>query len=216
MAAPRRARRRRPRRGARRHRVARRVGRRAWCARCAGWCPARGSSCRLDEPSLPAVLAGHLPTASGYGVLRAIEPGTAERAITDVVDAVHAAGATTAVHCCAPDTPVALLARTGADALSLDTSLLGPNGWESVAAAVEAGTRCWAGVLPTSGPLPGTGQVAGGLVAAWRRVGLPLAGLREVVVTPTCGLAGAAPASARAVLARAVEVAREVDERAQD
>ena len=32
---------------------------------------------QLDEPGLPAVLAGRLPTASGYGVLRAVDPQVA-------------------------------------------------------------------------------------------------------------------------------------------
>ena len=40
---------------------------------CAGGCRAPGSCVQLDEPSLPAVLAGRVPTASGFGRLRAVE-----------------------------------------------------------------------------------------------------------------------------------------------
>ena len=62
-----------------------------------------------------------------------------------MLTAAHEAGARTAVHCCAPDVPIGLLRDAGAQALALDVTLLGPNGWESVAASVEAGTRLWAG-----------------------------------------------------------------------
>ncbi|MGN6610450.1 MAG: methionine synthase, partial [Angustibacter sp.] len=79
---------------------------------------------------------------------------------------------------------------------------------------VEAGVALWAGVVPTAAALPGTGQVADVLSTRWRDVGLPVAGLADVVVTPTCGLAGASPAGARAALRRAVEVAAELTERA--
>src|SRR3954449_9848584 len=74
---------------------------------------------QLDEPSLPAVLTGALPTASGFGRLRAVEEPVVVDALTAVVDAVRNAGAVAAVlHCCADTPPVEVLARTGADALS--------------------------------------------------------------------------------------------------
>jgi hypothetical protein len=60
---------------------------------------------QLDEPSLPAVLAGALPTASGYGTVAAVEPAPAEQRLHDVL-AVAAEGARV-VHCCASDVPVA-------------------------------------------------------------------------------------------------------------
>ena len=115
---------------------------------------------QLDEPSLPAVLRGGLPTVSGFGKLSAVEAVVVEAALTRVVDRLRAAGVATVVaHCCAPDVPVGLLRAAGVDAVALDTSLLGPRGWESVAVAVEAGTRLWAGLVPTSGPLPATTEL---------------------------------------------------------
>ena len=45
-------------------------------------------------------------------------------------------GRTPVVHCCAPSAPLVLLRRTGAD-LAVDTGLLGPKGWESVAVAAR-------------------------------------------------------------------------------
>ncbi len=42
---------------------------------------------QIDEPSLPAVLAGHVPTESGYGTLRAVDASLARSALADVVAA---------------------------------------------------------------------------------------------------------------------------------
>lgn len=44
---------------------------------------------QIDEPSLPAVLAGHLPTASGYGYLRPVDP---QRAMNGLHQVLAAAG----------------------------------------------------------------------------------------------------------------------------
>lgn len=141
---------------------------------------------QLDEPSLPAALAGRIRTASGYGRLPAIEPGPAADALRRVLAA--AGQARTVIHCCARDVPLPLLRSTGSGAIALDTTLLDERGWESVAATVEAGVELWAGV--DADPERGAAEVAGELSAPWRRVGLPLRDLDHVTVTPTCGLAG--------------------------
>ena len=81
---------------------------------------------QLDEPSLPAVLAGALPTASGFGRLRAVEEPVVVAGVETVLEAASGAGAVaTVVHCCAADPPVDVLARAGAGALSLDVARLG-------------------------------------------------------------------------------------------
>ncbi len=163
---------------------------------------------QLDEPSLPAVLRGGLPTVSGFGKLSAVEPVVVEAALTRVVDRLRTAGVATVVaHCCASDVPIGLLRAAGVDAVALDTSLLGSRGWESVAVAVEAGTRLWAGLVPTSGPLPATTELVDRLHRPWRDVGLGADLLADVVVTPTCGLAGCTPRQARALTVRTVELA---------
>jgi methionine synthase II (cobalamin-independent) len=170
---------------------------------------------QLDEPSLPSVLQGGLPTTSGFGRLPAVEESEVQGALRGVLEAAVTAGAVeTLVHCCAPDAPLALLRGTGAGGLALDLSLLGPHGWEGVAVAVEAGVRLWAGAVATSGSLPAASEVADVVRAPWRRVGLADADLRSVVLTPACGLAGASPDHARAVLARLREVADALTEAA--
>jgi methionine synthase II (cobalamin-independent) len=168
---------------------------------------------QLDEPSLPAVHAGRLPTVSGFGRLPGVEASELEAGLEQVLWAATAAGAVeTAVHCCATGVPFPVLRGSGASGVALDLSLLGARTWESVAVAVEFGQRLWAGVVPTSGSLPSTAAAVDSVVAPWRRVGLPVADLARVTVTPACGLAGSSPDQARAVLARTVETARALAE----
>ena len=60
---------------------------------------------QLDEPALPAVLGGEVPTASGFGRHRVVHPPEASELLQTVLDAAKAAlGADgdTVVHCCAP------------------------------------------------------------------------------------------------------------------
>ncbi len=175
---------------------------------------------QVDEPSLTAVLAGRLPRASGYGLVRAVEAPEVEQGLATVLGAVQAAGAGSAVHCCAAEVPVALLARAGAGAVSLDLALLGAPGWEELGAAVEGGLALWAGVVPSRPDGvedgPGDRAVVDAVRGPWRRIGLPEEGLRRVVVTPTCGLAGASDRLARAALTRAVSAARALAESSYD
>lgn len=180
---------------------------------------------QLDEPSLPTTLAGRLPTASGYGLVRALDATEAERGLADVVTRVQDAGAAVAVHSCAAEVPVELLRRAGVDAVSLDLALLAPAGWEALAEAVGSGVRLWAGAVPSlpgastadrPDGLPGDTAVVDAIRRPWRTVGLPLEGLAQVVVTPACGLSDANPEAARAVLARVVSAARVLAEAAHE
>ncbi|MGH3913279.1 MAG: methionine synthase, partial [Pseudonocardiaceae bacterium] len=76
---------------------------------------------QLDEPGLPAVLAGGVPTPSGYGTV----PAVPEREAVELLSGVLAAlPGPRIVHCCAPRPPLELLHRAGADALAVDAELL--------------------------------------------------------------------------------------------
>lgn len=157
---------------------------------------------QLDEPGLPSVLTGELPTSSGFGRLPAVDPQEAREGLAAVLAAAE--GRATVVHCCAPLAPLPLLRAAGAGAISLDVATLGDSAWESVAATVEAGVGFWAGVVRTdpaagasSAPV-GHHEVIAPLIGRWRDLGLTAAGLAEVVLTPACGLAGQSPARARA------------------
>lgn len=166
---------------------------------------------QVDEPSLPTVLAGRLPTASGFGRLPSLDPQVAAAGLTSVLGAHDGE---TILHCCGSEPPLPLLRAAGPSALSLDTALLRPRGWEGVAVAVEDGLRFYAGAVPTDGSVTRGMEVADLVATAWQRVGMPLSSLSDVVVTPACGLAGARPDVARAIQRAAVDAARELEERA--
>ncbi|MFE6224304.1 methionine synthase [Streptomyces sp. NPDC057854] len=162
---------------------------------------------QLDEPSLTAVLLGQIRTASGYRTHRAVDRQVVESALRDVI-AAHDGPVT--VHSCAPGVPFGLLRRAGAAAVSFDFGLLTERDEEPIGEAVEAGTKLFAGVVPsTDTALSDPGGSVMGVRTLWRRLGLNPGTLAEsVVVTPTCGLAGASPAYARAALAHCVRAAR--------
>jgi len=71
--------------------------------------PASALVIQVDEPALPAVLAGTIGTASGLSRYRAIEPRAAREAIEPVLAAIAGAGALAGAHCCARRPPIALL-----------------------------------------------------------------------------------------------------------
>jgi len=146
---------------------------------------------QVDEPGLPAVLEGRLPTASGYGRLRAVDRSEVRDGLREVLEA--AGERRTLVHCCAGDVPVELLREAGAGGISLDTSLLDGPRWEQLAEAVEGGLTLWAGAVPTTGRTDWR-TARDRLVGAWQRIGLTLPSLADVVVTPSCGLAGSGAA----------------------
>ena len=173
---------------------------------------------QLDEPSLPAVLAGRLPTASGYGHLRPVDPQTAMTGLRDVLAAAtdHPSvdKMATVVHCCDPGIPLPLLRATGVGAVALDVTTLTPQRWESIAATVEAGVALYAGCLPTDGS--GTVRGAADVVTrGWHDAGMSTKSLRDLTASPACGLAGLTPEAAWRVQRAAVDVAAEWAERAE-
>ncbi|MFE3601744.1 methionine synthase [Streptomyces sp. NPDC059142] len=162
---------------------------------------------QIDEPSLTAVLRGQVRTASGYRTHRAVDRQVVEGALRELT--ALAPGASV-VHSCAPDVPFALLRRAGAAAVSFDFGLLTERDEETIGEAVEAGTKLFAGIVPgTDGALSDPAGSVMGVRTLWRRLGLDPGTLTEsVVLTPTCGLAGASPAYARAATAHCVRAAR--------
>ncbi len=167
---------------------------------------------QLDEPALPAVLAGAIPTASGWGKHRPVDEPAAIELLAGVLEA--AGGAATVLHCCSRQPPVALFRKAGADAISVDLSLVDHPTWDDIATSVEGGATLYAGVVPTLGALPRPEATAAVLTRRWLELGLPAKQLADVVITPTCGLAAATPSGARATLALARRTAELVAETA--
>lgn len=153
---------------------------------------------QLDEPGLPAVLAGGVPTASGWGKHRTVdEPG----AIDLLRRPIEVAGdLDTVLHCCARNAPVAIFRKAGATAISLDLTKTDHATWDDIATVVEGGGILYAGVVPTDGRLPRPDHTAAAVSKRWLELGLPSKQLLDVVITPTCGLATTTPTAARAAL----------------
>lgn len=165
---------------------------------------------QVDEPALPAALLGAVPTASGYGRVRAIDRVTCEERLRALFDAIEGAGAFPMAHCCASDVPVDLLRRSGARALSLDATALPRARDEDVGVAVENGAGLFLGIVASTGmPLSDPATTVDPVRELWNRLGFrPEELSRTVVTTPTCGLAGAAPEHARAAMRACRESAR--------
>jgi methionine synthase II (cobalamin-independent) len=153
---------------------------------------------QLDEPSLPAVIAGHLPTPSGYGTVRAIEATAAEQTLRDVL--LVAPSGSRVIHCCAADIPLGVLRNAGADAISLDMMQLDTTHYDALGEAVEAGVSLWLGVLPATDAPVSFDVARAEIRGLWSTLGFPLKQLGEAVVaTPSCGMSGASPEHVRAV-----------------
>ncbi|WP_432478840.1 methionine synthase [Nocardioides sp. GXQ0305] len=152
---------------------------------------------QVDEPALPGVLAGAIPTASGFGKHRVVQPPEASAALGWVLEAVAEAGAEPWVHCCAADAPLGLVRGAGARGLAVDLTLVGAEGHEVLAGTLEAGETVVLGVVPTSDDASEAAVTEA--ASRW----LEMVGLEPgdgLVLSPSCGLAGASPATARRVL----------------
>ncbi|TFV65050.1 UNVERIFIED_ORG: methionine synthase [Bacillus sp. AZ43] len=160
---------------------------------------------QLDEPSVPAVVQGGLPTASGFGKLPAVEESVVEQELTELVRRLDVP---VVVHCCAGRAPIGLFRAAGAAAVSFDLGLV--QGLDVLGTAIDAGTHLLAGVVPgTDAALPAPKATASRVQAWWRELGFPVDDLAAAVtLTPSCGLAGATPGYARSAMAHVREAAK--------
>ena len=172
---------------------------------------------QVDEPLLPTVLQGAVPTPSGLSRVRAVEEEVARERLHTVLAATPNY---TVVHCCSGDLPFGIIVDAGADGISFDPSQLRRGDFDGFAEAAEAGAGLLIGALPTTGPTapggsptgaprsgrderqrPKPSDTAGIVRDLWRKMDLPAAQCApQVVITPACGLPGASPQQARDAL----------------
>jgi methionine synthase II (cobalamin-independent) len=164
---------------------------------------------QVDEPALPAVLAGRVPTASGFHRHRSVDAPAASAALELVIAAVRDAGAVPVVHCCAADVPVSLLTGAGAAGVSVDLDVLAPAAYDDLAGLLEQGRPVHLGVVPTLAPArtPTDSTVTERVLRFLDMLGLDPGTAGSLVVTPACGLAGADPAWAREAMRLVAKVA---------
>jgi methionine synthase II (cobalamin-independent) len=186
-------------------------GLRAHVADVAARVPGASVLLQVDEPSLPAVLAGRVATESGLYTLNPVEANVAEAALRSRVDGV---GVPVVVHCCAQEVPLALLRCAGAAGISLDLTVVGESEavgeYDALAECIDAGLGLFVGAVPSTGSPPvSSARVADRVTTLWRRLGFPPGRIADqAVVTPACGLAGAGSEYARSALAACVEAGR--------
>jgi methionine synthase II (cobalamin-independent) len=175
---------------------------------------------QVDEPSLPAVAAGAVPTPGGFFRHRAVDLPEMVQALAWLTaePARRGLSVDTVLHSCAPwdgGWPLqSLLAGTtstaGFDGISLDLDQLAGPDWDALAGAADSGRMLYLGCLPTAGsPRPlDVDAVRRRALAALERIGVGSGLADRLVLTPACGLASWQPAEASAafrVLAKASE-----------
>lgn len=158
---------------------------------------------QVDEPALAAVLAGSVPTASGWGRHRTVHPPEAVEALSWVLDAVVEEGGEPWVHSCAAGAPLRLLRQAGARGLSVDLSVATAADHDVLGEALEAGDTVVLGVVAPLDPaeVPSDAHLTEGVLRWLDMLGLdPAVVVGSLVLSPGCGLAGASRAWARQAL----------------
>lgn len=106
---------------------------------------------QLDEPALPAVIEGSLPTASGFGRLPAIDGPDISTGLRTVLQAAQVPAL---IHCCGMSVPFGMMQTAGADAVGFDLSQLRRGEEETLAELVEAGLGIFVGAVPATPGAP--------------------------------------------------------------
>lgn len=152
---------------------------------------------QLDEPSLPAALAGRLSGITSFTPVHPVD----EPLAMNLLDAcVKAAGTDVALHSCAPELPWKALLRSAVHAVSVDVSTLTPADLDGIGEFVDSGRTVLLGVVPSTEPQerPSFEEVAKSAVTLTDRLGFNRAILLDRIgITPSCGLAGATAQWAR-------------------
>lgn len=162
---------------------------------------------QLDEPTLPRVLRGDLPTPSGYGTVRAVPAPEVESLLGEVIAPLReVTGEPVIAHCCARRPPVGLLRRAGAGAISLDATGMGEvtgSFADELGEAWDGGTGLFLGLVPGIDPVerPELRELALPAFDLVARLGFSRRILAEATVATTaCGLAGASQEWSRRAL----------------
>jgi methionine synthase II (cobalamin-independent) len=148
---------------------------------------------QIDEPLLPNVLAGTVPTASGLSRHRAIEPPEISQTLGHLVGQLDPAPVL--VHCCAAGPPIELLRTAGVRGALVDLDQLRTADWDVIGPGLEAGFWLGLGAQPADRPLTAD-QLADRVLRALRTIGVNPAYAAQLLLTPACGLASVTRAEA--------------------
>lgn len=152
---------------------------------------------QFDEPSLPAVLAARIKTASGMATYRAVDAPRVAESLQSLTAAVKQSQAKSMIHGCASDSPLDLFRRSNFDALSVDVTTSSGVSHDAMSAVLDEGRGLVLGLpneLGSSAKAKRLTELLGefGFVAdeVAQRVGL----------SPTCGLANQTDIAVRQIL----------------
>ncbi|GGC87639.1 hypothetical protein GCM10011512_13240 [Tersicoccus solisilvae] len=146
--------------------------------------PGASVTVRIDEPALAAVTAGTVATASGYRTLRAVDRSDVRQTLRQLVEAVRDAGAHEVVLAVEPEPlPLALGREVEADGLALPATAL-TSAPDDLGEYLDGGGALTIG-LDVDGPrgVREVSDLAGQVLAPWRRLGLPETRLTQLTLT---------------------------------
>lgn len=175
---------------------------------------------QLDEPALPAVAAGAVPTPGGFFRHRSIDLPELAEGIQTVLGAVRAGGRFDQVvlHSCAPWSgpglawPLrTLLGGSPAVGFSFDLDQLAAADSDAVAELAQDGAAIYLGVLPTATPaVVRSDDLRRRALRALDRFGGVSSD--QLVITPACGLAGWPTSLVSAALTELAAAGRQLSE----
>lgn len=172
---------------------------------------------QIDEPSLPGVAAGAVPTAGGYFRHRAVDLPELFAGLARLTRAVADRTSEVVLHSCAawagPDNawPLRELRhQAGIAAVSFDIDQLSAADLDALGEALDDDLQLFAGVLPTAGPLRNADQLTRRTAELLNRLGRP--DLDAIVLTPACGVSGWTPAQVSAGFASLATTATRLEE----
>ncbi len=164
---------------------------------------------QVDEPGLNAVLDGSIGSVSGLSRFDPVDPPLAQDALRSVLTA--APDVISGIHCCAAGPPVRVMTNAGARFLSVDLTLRGIDE-DGIGEAWESGIGIWAGSVSPLAQIDA--RTSDAMVSAPMRTLAHHLGMDDaehmasVVITPTCGCAGAQWSQASAAYRACVRAGR--------
>lgn len=174
---------------------------------------------QLDEPSVDAVLAGTVPPLTRLDPIAPIPVAEVAHGLEELAAQVPAP---VLLHDCAAPRDAAhrarrweLLRLLPSFGVSLDLTRLTDRDYDDLGALLDSGRVLAAGVVPSTDPGVEAARLVDDLVARLQalidRIGLPRSVFADqILITPTCGLAGASAAWARTAPAVATRIAEAV------
>ncbi len=164
---------------------------------------------QFDEPMVDRVLEGSVPTPSGFSAYSPVERPIAIASLARCVEAVQQWGAIPGIHSCAASAPLGLMQEAGFPFISLDLTTLSQLSRherdavdEQFGALFDADRLLFAGLGVDLERRSAPERTLAPLSDLLARLAIdPVTLLGQVVLTPTCGLAGVGTlANVRAVI----------------